>query len=337
MFLKINWDNKIKKVSLGQVKDASDLFTLISRATDIPVSQFAVRFVDGEDDPLTIRDNLDFEYFLSCGADGKYKSVSVTREDGSFAFPMLVEKVTEAPAQESRLEHINTELRPYRALGVYRGIEEFVHHFDDALTFRTEAPKTLTKEVHSGIICDACNKNNISGKRFKCLVCPDFDICEECEAKEAHAEHPMVRCNKKEETYLLEKLARKFGKLKKRQEKKKRINKGLHETGECQRHRHHPHSFRAMVHPFLRNVREAATELGSVIQETLAFNSQPRTPEAKSHTSESSEEKKKVLQFMYENADQQVIEELVHRFEDLNLVDFLDEIERNNRILNSRR
>ena len=28
--------------------------------------------------------------------------------------------------------------------------------------------------------CDACGKGGFSGKRFKCLVCYDFDLCSDC-------------------------------------------------------------------------------------------------------------------------------------------------------------
>ena len=33
--------------------------------------------------------------------------------------------------------------------------------------------------VHEGILCDACDRT-VVGTRFKCLDCPDFDICQSC-------------------------------------------------------------------------------------------------------------------------------------------------------------
>ena len=54
---------------------------------------------------------------------------------------------------------------------------------------------TITTTV--GVSCDACGKGSFSGKRYKCLVCYDFDLCAECyEAGETgtgrHATtHPM--------------------------------------------------------------------------------------------------------------------------------------------------
>ena len=32
----------------------------------------------------------------------------------------------------------------------------------------------------SGVSCDACGKGGFSGKRYKCLVCYDFDLCTDC-------------------------------------------------------------------------------------------------------------------------------------------------------------
>jgi hypothetical protein len=46
--------------------------------------------------------------------------------------------------------------------------------------------------VHWNIICDGCNKKNFKGRRYKCMIRPDFDLCEDCEATQIHS-HPMIR------------------------------------------------------------------------------------------------------------------------------------------------
>uniref|UniRef100_A0A1L8EEH7 Putative pb1 domain protein n=1 Tax=Haematobia irritans TaxID=7368 RepID=A0A1L8EEH7_HAEIR len=47
--------------------------------------------------------------------------------------------------------------------------------------------------VHIGVECDSCLMCPIVGFRYKCLQCPNFDICQNCEAKHAHGDHMMVR------------------------------------------------------------------------------------------------------------------------------------------------
>jgi peptidoglycan hydrolase-like protein with peptidoglycan-binding domain len=50
------------------------------------------------------------------------------------------------------------------------------------------------KPVHHGIICDGCGATPLTGPRFKCSVCPDFDLCETCEAAGKHpADHPSIK------------------------------------------------------------------------------------------------------------------------------------------------
>lgn len=40
--------------------------------------------------------------------------------------------------------------------------------------------------------CDNCDKYPIVGKRYRCLICVNFDICEKCENETIH-DHPMIR------------------------------------------------------------------------------------------------------------------------------------------------
>ncbi|ODM91451.1 Sequestosome-1 [Orchesella cincta] len=42
------------------------------------------------------------------------------------------------------------------------------------------------------IICDGCEQYPIIGTQYKCLQCPDFDLCEECMEKGVHSFHVFV-------------------------------------------------------------------------------------------------------------------------------------------------
>merc|ERR1712198_382559 len=46
--------------------------------------------------------------------------------------------------------------------------------------------------VHPGIVCDGCD-GPVLGPRYKCLACPDYDLCKSCEARGLHPQHKMVR------------------------------------------------------------------------------------------------------------------------------------------------
>jgi hypothetical protein len=58
----------------------------------------------------------------------------------------------------------------------------------------SEDEKDGKPAVHEGIVCDGCQATPIVGMRYKCTICPDFDLCEACEAKGVHAaDHPLIK------------------------------------------------------------------------------------------------------------------------------------------------
>jgi len=47
-------------------------------------------------------------------------------------------------------------------------------------------PYFCSKPIHYGIACDGCNISPITGARFKCNECEDFDFCQTCYEKSQH-------------------------------------------------------------------------------------------------------------------------------------------------------
>lgn len=46
--------------------------------------------------------------------------------------------------------------------------------------------------IHPGVVCDGCEMP-LQGIRYKCFMCPDYDLCAPCEAKGIHSEHEMLK------------------------------------------------------------------------------------------------------------------------------------------------
>lgn len=62
--------------------------------------------------------------------------------------------------------------------------------------FRIVRSALLTLFFFAGVSCDACLKGNFRGRRFKCLICYDYDLCASCYESGATTtrhttEHPM--------------------------------------------------------------------------------------------------------------------------------------------------
>jgi hypothetical protein len=54
------------------------------------------------------------------------------------------------------------------------------------------AKKTQDEVIHMGVRCDGCQIKPITGIRYKCAICHDFDFCEKCEATVEHI-HPFLK------------------------------------------------------------------------------------------------------------------------------------------------
>jgi len=76
------------------------------------------------------------------------------------------------------------------------GVPQADHAAEDD-TNRTNERQNDSAPIHAGIYCDNCNfdkpRNDIVGYRWKCTVCTNYDLCDECYLAGAHDEHLMVK------------------------------------------------------------------------------------------------------------------------------------------------
>eukprot|EP01080_Neovahlkampfia_damariscottae_P008775 gene8775-723_t len=86
--------------------------------------------------------------------------------------------------------------------------EDLTHAFDftsgNTLTLKIEFEKTKKESkndpIHTNFGCDGCQANPIIGIRFKCVQCPDYDLCQLCYDKkhQLHSNHLFKKIEKPE-------------------------------------------------------------------------------------------------------------------------------------------
>jgi len=80
--------------------------------------------------------------------------------------------------------------------------EEIRHAAQEELKRNTISDNNPTiQPIHYHVTCDGCGINPIKGNRFKCTVCPDYDLCENCEAKGIHKEHTFIKFANQEQSH----------------------------------------------------------------------------------------------------------------------------------------
>ncbi|VDK76904.1 unnamed protein product [Litomosoides sigmodontis] len=63
---------------------------------------------------------------------------------------------------------------------------------EEKLEKDTKKENKKVKEIHPFVTCDHCDQP-LYGIRYKCSVCDDFDLCEECEKDGTHPDHALIR------------------------------------------------------------------------------------------------------------------------------------------------
>jgi hypothetical protein len=209
--IKLQYGDDIRRVTVEKslsVKELTDLAKSLFR--DNLQEPYALKYKDDEGDLITIVSDRELEEAFRL-----FKDQGILRVLISSSFvPKKAPASTQTKAQQSQknatsaLDDLVDTLSPY--FGVveeglkdvfpkieehwnefYPKIEEQIKHVIPKVeeTFAQVFPKEQPKrEMVHGAICDACN-TRIKGIRYKCVQCPDYDLCNSCKQQNFHKEH----------------------------------------------------------------------------------------------------------------------------------------------------
>ena len=59
----------------------------------------------------------------------------------------------------------------------------------------SQQPSFQPQKVHYSIKCNGCGMFPLLGERYKCSICPNYDLCEKCAISNMHPMHKMVNIN----------------------------------------------------------------------------------------------------------------------------------------------
>eukprot|EP00479_Gromia_sphaerica_P006492 TRINITY_DN185_c0_g2_i3.p1 TRINITY_DN185_c0_g2~~TRINITY_DN185_c0_g2_i3.p1 ORF type:complete len:454 (-),score=121.70 TRINITY_DN185_c0_g2_i3:168-1529(-) len=145
----------------------------------------SIAFVVLTEDPNNLAGALE-QIFNGCEAIGNHELIQFVRDD----IPSVCDKILGwVPKLMSLGPETCAVIMPNILQALPRLIINGGCDLDIDLTSMAKALGVLPKQipenvVHDSITCDLCSMSPITGVRYKCAECPDFDLCEKCEVLE---------------------------------------------------------------------------------------------------------------------------------------------------------
>ncbi|KAM7351692.1 refractory to sigma P isoform 2-T2 [Cochliomyia hominivorax] len=140
--------------------------------------EIRIYWIDDDQDEIEITNQLDYEIFIAKLSDRKHLQVApinqdLEKEKEKISVEIAAAIQTSVPSTESSSSGKQAKIPPAA------GSSQSSSNYDFA--------------VHDYVECDACLMSPIIGFRYKCIQCPNYDLCQNCESKHIHSEHMMVR------------------------------------------------------------------------------------------------------------------------------------------------
>lgn len=173
MKVKVQFGSDIRRWRYPDSKRYQSLLQFVKQTFNfLDERLFYLQFEDDEGERLTLTSEADFEDAFSCALQEGRKSLKIFIVKGSI---------------EDSHNNNNEQKNVFSFSPVSLSSNAKVQQ--ESKTMSNEE-----KQIHSNVTCDGCEKAPISGIRYKCGVCPNYDLCSNCEATGKHdASHPMIK------------------------------------------------------------------------------------------------------------------------------------------------
>jgi len=173
--LKVSLNNDIRRLSFN-AKDYQELHKQIAELFSIEIGNFSLKYKDDEGDMITIGTNEEFKESLNCCQQNILR-IFVTLKEQKKCNNRRNHRKMKSPRKQEKIPQIQIPtLNPFQLFAplcqnVLQG-----GNLDNVLENLLNSNQCKLEHNH---ICDGCD-SQISGTRYHCINCQDFDFCTIC-------------------------------------------------------------------------------------------------------------------------------------------------------------
>jgi len=214
MAFKIAFGSELRRFALDKPSFESILERV--RLLYPTIGHFRLTWTDHENDQVTLASDEDLQVALAEGTNNNslrltlIPSPSTSSSSTTTAQPMITKESTteilNIPAMEEEMMIEDRNPKGKEPDTINHNVDTTANNSSQQPQPQQQREEQFEEEreqydeqgriIHPHITCDGCNRP-LTGIRYKCAECDNFDLCEECEAKNEHpAEHVVLKIRK---------------------------------------------------------------------------------------------------------------------------------------------